>query len=145
MGDKMRDIKKRYFYIPPLTEADIISLGLKPPDPTRTPGAAPKAQVMAEVFLSGGRHELGLRMVYVSGDPGDKANKGYRIWYGVVGPGEAPYTDPEQLPKSFYTQRKKDIIEFAYGDSGKTVYIAVQIENDGKKGNWGPLVSALIP
>jgi hypothetical protein len=33
--------------------------------------------------------------------------------------------------------------EFEYGDSGKTVY--VQIENEEKKGPWGPLVSALIP
>jgi hypothetical protein len=30
-------------------------------------------------------------------------------------------------------------------DSGKTAYFAVQIENDGKKGVWGPMVSALIP
>jgi hypothetical protein len=27
----------------------------------------------------------------------------------------------------------------------KTAYFAVQIENNGKKGEWGPLVSALIP
>jgi hypothetical protein len=25
------------------------------------------------------------------------------------------------------------------------VYFAVQIENDGKKGPWGPMISALIP
>jgi hypothetical protein len=37
------------------------------------------------------------------------------------------------------------VIEFDYGDSGKTAYFAVQIENEGKKGTWGPLVSALIP
>jgi hypothetical protein len=32
-----------------------------------------------------------------------------------------------------------------YNDSGKTVWFAIQIENEGKKGSWGPLVSALIP
>jgi hypothetical protein len=30
------------------------------------------------------------------------------------------------------------VVVFDYGDSGKTAYIAVQIENDGKKGPWGP-------
>jgi hypothetical protein len=47
------------------------------------------------------------------------------------------------LHKFFYTKRKKDLIE--YGDSGKAAYFSVQIENEGKKGPWGPLVSALIP
>jgi hypothetical protein len=28
MEDKMRDIKKRYFHVPPLTEPDLINLGL---------------------------------------------------------------------------------------------------------------------
>jgi hypothetical protein len=37
------------------------------------------------------------------------------------------------------------VIEFEYGDSGKTAYFAVQVENSGKKGPWGPMVSALIP
>jgi hypothetical protein len=41
--------------------------------------------------------------------------------------------------------RKKDLITFDYGDSGKTAYFAVKIENGGKQGTWGPLVSALIP
>jgi hypothetical protein len=59
--------------------------------------------------------------------------------------GETPPAKPGDLRKSFYTKRKKDVIEFDFEDSGKTVHFAVQIENDGKKGNWGPLVSALIP
>jgi hypothetical protein len=49
------------------------------------------------------------------------------------------------LRKSFFTKRKKDVIEFGFGDSGKTAWFAVQVENGGRKGPWGPLVSALIP
>jgi hypothetical protein len=41
--------------------------------------------------------------------------------------------------------RKKDLVPFDYGDSGKTAYFAVQVENGGKQGQWGPMVSALIP
>jgi hypothetical protein len=97
-----------------------------------------------ETYLIG-RHELGVRIVYVTGSPDDSANKGYRIWYSVIAPGETPPTRPEDLRMSFFTQRRKDVIEFDFGDSGSTVYFAVQIEIGGKKGPWGPLVSALIP
>jgi hypothetical protein len=144
MTDKMRDIKRRYFLSPPLTEADLAALGLKKHDPTQTPSGEPAAQVTIETFLVG-RHELGVKMVYVTGSPNDPANKGYRIWYSVIAPGETPPSEPEELRKSFYTTRKKDVIEFDYGDSGKTAYFAVQVENGGKKGPWGPMVSALIP
>jgi hypothetical protein len=132
----MRDMKRRYFLIPPLTEADIIALGLKPHDTTPTHSGPPTAHVAVETYLVG-RYELGVRIVYVDGSPDDPANKGYRIYYRVVGAGETPPTDPErpgELPLSFFTHRRKDLIEFAYGDSGKTAYFAVQVENDGKKG-----------
>jgi hypothetical protein len=144
MIGKMRDLKKRYFYVPPLSEADLVSLGLKPHDPRPTPTHTPTAHVTVETFLSG-RHELGIKILYVDGDPNDPANKGFRVWYSVTAPGETPPADPDELRKSFFTKRKKDVIEFEYGDSGRTAYFAVQIENEGKKGGWGPMISALIP
>jgi hypothetical protein len=140
----MRDMKKRYFLSPPLLEPDFIALGLKPHDNTPTPSRKPTAQVTIETFLVG-RHELGVKIVYVTGSPDDPANKGYRIWYRIVAPGETPPASPKDLNESFFTKRKKDVIEFDFEDSGKTVYLAVQIENDGKKGPWGPLTSAFIP
>jgi hypothetical protein len=141
---KMRDIKRRYFLTSPLVNSDYIALGLKPHDNVPTPSGLPTAQVTVETYLVG-RHELGVKMIYVTGSAADPANKGYRIWYSVVAPGEMPPANPDDLRKSFFTKRKKDVIEFDFGDSGKTVYFAVQIENEGKKGPWGPLVSALIP
>ncbi|MDR1866673.1 MAG: hypothetical protein LBQ77_00220 [Treponema sp.] len=141
----MRDIKKRYFLTPPLEDADYVSLGLRIPDSTPTPSGDPSAQVMVETYLVG-RHELGIKIIYVTGSAADPANKGYRIWYSLIAPGETPPVNPDDLRKSFFTKRKKDLIEFDFGDSGKTAYVAVQIENnEGKKGPWGPLVSALIP
>jgi hypothetical protein len=132
----MRDFKRRYFLSPPLLDSDYISLGLKPRDPISTPSGPPTAQVTVETYLLG-RHELGVRIIYVVGAPADPANKGYRIWYSVVAPGETPPANPDDLRKSFFTKRKKDVIEFEFGDSGKTAYFAVQIENDGKKGPLG--------
>ncbi|MDR1390714.1 MAG: hypothetical protein LBJ31_12160 [Treponema sp.] len=140
----MRDMKRRYFLTPPLLNSDYISLGLKPHDTTPTASGTPTAQVTVETYLMG-RHELGVKIIYVTGNPADPANKGYRIWYSMIAPGETPPANPDDLRKSFYTKRKKDVIEFEFGDSGKTAYFAVQIENEGKKGPWGPLVSALIP
>jgi hypothetical protein len=49
------------------------------------------------------------------------------------------------LRKSFFTLRKKDLVAFDFGDSGKTACFAVIIENGGEQGPWGPLVQALIP
>ena len=144
MTTKMRDIKKRYFLSPPLVDPDFVALGLKIPDHTPTPSGPPTAQVTIETYLIG-RHELGVKIIYVTGSATGPANKSYRIWYSVVAPGETPPTNPDDLRKSFFTKRKKDVIEFEFSDSGKTAYFAVQIENEGKKGPWGPLVSALIP
>ena len=140
----MRDFKRRYFLSPPLLDSDYISLGLKPHDTTPTPSGPPTAQVTVETYLQG-RHELGVKMIYLTGNASDPANKGYRIWYSLVATGETPPANPGDLRTSFFTKRKKDVIEFDFGDSGKTAYFAVQIENEGKKGPWGPLVNALIP
>jgi hypothetical protein len=141
----MRDMKRRYFLTPPLLDSDYIALGLKPHDVAATPIGDPTAQVKVETYLVG-RRELGIRILYVSGTPDDPANKGYRIWYSVAEPGEAPPARPDELRKSYYTMRRKDLVRFDYDDSGKTVYFAVQIESGGgKQGPWGPMVEALIP
>jgi hypothetical protein len=144
MVGKMRYFKRHYFLMPPLTEVDLVTLGLKVPDTHPTHTGDPTAEVQVETFLLG-RHQLGFRILYLTGTPDDPANKGYRIWYRVVEPGEAPPTGPQDLNESFYTKRLKDVVNFDYGDSGKTVYFAVQVENDGRKGHWGPMTFSLIP
>jgi hypothetical protein len=141
---KMRDIKKRYFYIPPLTEDDLVSLGLNIPDTTPTKTEAPTAEVTIEYWRKG-EHEIGFKIIYLTGSADDKANKGYRIWYKVLGAGDTAPTNPKDLNESFFTKKKKDIIVLDTNDSGKKIYCAVQIENEGKKGPWGPITQAIIP
>jgi hypothetical protein len=75
LTEKMRDMKRRYFLTPPLVDADYVSLGLKPHDTTPTPSGVPTAQTTIETYLVG-RHELGIKIVYVTGNPHDGANKG---------------------------------------------------------------------
>ncbi|MHB9291278.1 hypothetical protein Holit_00351 [Hollandina sp. SP2] len=122
----------------------MVNLGFTPHAPHPTPSGYPTAEVTVETYLVG-RHELGIRLVYVSGNPEDKANKGFRVWYKTVASGGEPVRASKELTDSFYTRRKKDVVVFDYEDSGKTAYMAVQVENGGKKGPWGPLVSGIIP
>jgi len=144
MESTMRDIKKRYLHIPPLTEGDYAWLRLRLRDTIPTPSRAPTAQAKVETFLEG-RHELGTRIVYVEGDPNDASNSGYRIYYTAQPDDVPPPEHQSQLRESFFTRRKKGRIMFDPGDSGKICHFAVQIENEGKKGPWGPITSALIP
>jgi hypothetical protein len=59
---------------------------------------------------------------HVTGSPSELANKGCLIHYSVAAPGKTPPVKPDDFRKSFYIKRKKNIIEFDFGDSGKTAY-----------------------
>jgi hypothetical protein len=158
---KMRFIKSRYFLSPPLTDADTISLELKPKDTTHTPVPPPTAQAEADITRPG-VHLLELHLRAVSGSPPDphRSDYGYRIYYGVLPPGGASVevatgtrrellrvpVSGEELPHSKFTRRKKELFDFAQEDSGKTVYFCIRYENSkGESGPWGPLFSSVIP
>jgi hypothetical protein len=158
---KMRFIKSRYFLSPPLTDADFISLELKPRDTIHTPVPPPTTQAEADVSRPG-VHLLELHLRPVSGFPPDphRSDYGYRIYYGVVPPGGATIevaTSPKRelmrvpvsgddLPFSKFTRRKKELMDFAQEDSGKTAYFCIRYENaKGEPGPWGPLFNAVIP
>jgi len=49
----MRDMKNRRFFVPPLAEPDLISLGLNPHDNIKTTIADPAGQAAAEVTYPG--------------------------------------------------------------------------------------------
>jgi hypothetical protein len=137
-------LKKSAPDVPLLRDSEPVALGLKIPDSIPASRETPTALVSIETSLIGQR-QLGVNINYLTGSLADAANKGYRIAYCVIAQGGTPPASPGELNKLFYTRRNKDVIEFGVDDSGKTVYFAVQIENEGKTGPWGPLVQALIP
>jgi hypothetical protein len=154
---KMRYIKDRYFKSPPLVDEDFRALLLRVPDHTRTPRGIPRAQMTAEIGRSG-TAMLILLYAYTEGteslaDPHTDVR--YQIRYGVLPPPGTPATGieltvhpttPEELPIVFASKRRKDIITFNPGDSGKTAYFCIRIENGiGGYGPWCPLFSAIIP
>jgi hypothetical protein len=144
LAETMRTLKRRWLQSPPLTEADLITLGLKPADKKPTPSGPPTARVLPEI-INRGQASLTLRFEYVEGSAGDPANKARRLHYKVAAQGETPPAAPDELTKSDPMNRRIETMRFDYRDSGKTVYMAVQIENGDYKGPWGPMVSAVIP
>jgi hypothetical protein len=159
--DKLRFFKNHYFLIPPLTETDIVSLGLKPKDTKPTPIPPPTAQAEADVSYPG-QHQLALHLHALADSPPDPhdSDYGYRIYYGILPPGGAsveaatgekrelmkvPGTGKE-LPHSRFTRRTSLLFDFEQEDSGKTAYFSVRYENaKGEPGPWGPVFHAVIP
>jgi len=158
--DIMRDLRRRHFFMPPLTEGDWVSLGLRLPDTTFTTVGTPTSVVTAEITYPH-KNALSLRIVPISDQSyDDRSGWGFRIYFGVL-----PQTtniseemmierqflrrqpqNPEELTASHFTRRKRDLIEFPYDNSGKQCFICVRYENSkGEKGPWGPMVNSFIP
>jgi hypothetical protein len=156
LDEKMRFFKKHYFLVPPLTPIDLARLGLKENDPP-SPIPRPESQPTADLSFPG-IHLVELRKIRVIGGapPDPRGNYGVRIHYGLTGTPTDNYpfrvtkppTTGKDLPKSFFTRRKKERFDFD-GESGSTVYFCLQYENptggEEGKGPFGPILSAVVP
>ena len=142
----MRDMKKRYFYNPPLTDADLLSLGLKPKDREPTPVSGPTGIAEASITFPG-RLRLMVQIQRVEEAQQDaRANYGCRIYYGVYAAGETPPASGKDLRESLFTRKKKELFTFQPEETGKTAYFSIRYENSkGIAGPWGPVGKAMIP
>ena len=149
----MRDIKKRYFFVPPLNEADLAALGLKPKDTNPTNVPAPSVPPEAELFFPApSMVEVG-NIRPLTNSAADKSEYGVRIYYGVMGTSDEtdrfrmtqkPKTGND-LPHSVFTRRKNHKFTFT-GENGKEVFFCLRYENSkGEAGPWGNIVSAFVP
>ena len=160
LTDHMRDIRRRHFFMPPLTEPDWVSLGMRLPDTNPTHIGLPTTVVTAEISYPH-KNALSLFVTPIDGHRYDeRADWGFRIYFGVL-PHSGDVSDemmferqylrrapqnPEELPHSHFTRRKRDLIEFPYDNSGKQCFICIRYENGkGDAGPWGPMVSSFIP
>jgi hypothetical protein len=155
---KMRDTKRRYFLIPPLTEADLIALGLSL---HKNPSSIPTPQNQAEAELT----FPGIHMVRVEnirpiagGIEEDRSDYGVRICYGLFG--EPTETHPFRLkempargnllPYNIFTRRHKETFNFE-GESGNRIVICLRFESGKSSGEnkgagpYGPFITAVIP
>jgi hypothetical protein len=142
----MRDVKKRHFFQPPLTDADLVTLGLKPRDTNPTPIARPAARPSADVkLISAGAFDLVISPERdISHEK--KSYHGCKIVYDLFEQGAAPPTSEKQLTEMRFVRRKKESFVFQPQDSGKKAYFAMRYENSkGEAGPWCPIFSVLIP
>jgi hypothetical protein len=159
---KMRFFRDRYFKMPPLTEGDWAALGFRPPDPHPTPAPAPDGVPAASLSYSGGPHVLLAHLGPMAGtqmlDP--ESDYGYAVYVGIMPPGGATLeqaasekhylmkmpSDGKGLKHYRFTRRRKEKILFDAEDGGMTAWVCCRYENrKGVEGQWGPVVSAIIP
>jgi hypothetical protein len=153
LTNKMRFIKKHYFLLPPLTESDLISLGLKIEDTVRTPVPKPDAEVLASIGLVDA-HLIEVRDIRPrqahSTDP--RSDHAVDIHIGIVG-GVDPYAidappDPAQggrLPFARTTRRRWERFDLE-GNSGKTAWFSLAYRSPNNQiGPFCPPFSAVIP
>jgi hypothetical protein len=159
---EMRFIKKHFLLIPPLTLADLPTLLLPLPDDIHTPVGPPTGQPAITITYPGGPHILQVHLAALPDtEPLDnRGDYGYAVYRGIMPQGgatleqaasvkhylmTAPLSGDELLHYRF-TRRKKELIDFAAGESGMTAYFCARYENQkGQYGAWGPVASAIIP
>jgi hypothetical protein len=150
---RMRYLKNHFFLVPPLSEMDIIALGLKPEDTTRTPIPPPKAEAAADVGLVDA-HLIELRdfRPRLEHSPDPRSDHAVDIHMGIVG-GVGPYAidappDPQQgsrLPFARTTRRRRERFDLE-GNSGKTAWISLAYRNEKNEvGPFCPAFSIIIP
>jgi hypothetical protein len=159
---KMRFFRDRYFKIPPLSEGDWAALGFRKKDLHPSPAPAPDGVPAASLSYPGGPHAITVHLGPLAGtlelDP--ESDYGYAVYVGIMPPGGATLeqaasdkhylmkvpVDGKSLQHLRFTRRRKEKVVFDAEDSGKTVYVCCRYENrKGEEGQWGPVVSAIIP
>jgi hypothetical protein len=162
LAAKMRFFRDRFFKIPPLLPEDWAALGFREKDPHPTNIPPPDGVPAASLSYPGGPHVLTAHLGPMAGtaelDP--RSGYGYAIYVGIMPPGGAtleeaasekhylmkPPADGNGLAHYRFTRRRKEQLVFDAEDAGKTAYVCVCYENGkGEAGQWGPVVSAVIP
>jgi hypothetical protein len=162
----MRNMKMLHFTQPPRTDVELVSLLLRPHDPTQTTRTTPKNSAGIEVYKYG-PHVLSFRLFtsYIV----DPAESGYgiRVHYGLMKAG-SPITNDhpsslyladkthvlsspplvgEDLPDSFFTRRSRDDLMLPDIASGMACYLSgcYEIEKGGAAGPYGPMIQVFVP
>jgi hypothetical protein len=159
---KMRFFRDRYFKMPPLTEGDWAALGFRQKDTHPTPVPAPDGVPAVSLSYPGGPHAMTAQLGPLAGtrelDP--ESDYGYAVYVGIMPPGGAtleqaasekhylmkPPVDGKGLTHYRFSRRRKEKLLFDAEDGGMTAYVCCRYENQkGETGQWGPVVSAIIP
>jgi hypothetical protein len=140
----MRFLHSRKFFSPPMDDIDYARLGLRPPDRIRTEHVTVNELVEFDLGLRGIR-EIVVNF-WIKGADHRAKPAGYDgavlVWDTLPAPPERP-TD---LAEHTMASRSPHILEFDESDRGKTVYIALQWQNErGLTGPWSEMQTAVVP
>jgi hypothetical protein len=162
LSAKMRFFRDRFFKMPPLTAGDWAALGFREKDTHPSSTSAPDGVPAASLSYTGGPHSLTIHLGPLAGtqelDP--ESDHGFAIYVGIMPPGGATLeeaasekhylmkipADGKGLQHYRFTRRRREKIILDAEDAGKTIYVCCRYENrKGEVGQWGPVVSAIIP
>jgi hypothetical protein len=142
---ELRTFVKAYLtYNPAVSNADRESMGLPIHDRKPTPVPKPKNHPDFVILVND------LRQLLVDFHEHESENKarpyGYNgavISYAIL---EKPPAGPEELTHTVLATRTPFTLEFTEQERGKTVYIAIQWQNEkGEKGPFSAIQNAIIP
>jgi hypothetical protein len=140
----MRDIRRRVFFMPPLTEGDFADLGLQPPDNIRTPHIDVPEMVDFVIHLSNIR-ELVVDF-WIQGAANKAKPHGYDGAVIIWDIRDTPPEDPKELANHTMASRTPHTLKFEEPQRGKTIQIALAWQNErGTIGQWSEYKSAIVP
>jgi hypothetical protein len=140
----MRDIRRRTFFMPPLTEGDFADLGLQLPDTVRTPHV--DVAEMADFVI----HLRGIRELivdfWIQGETHKAKPHGYDGAVIIWDIRDAPPEHPADLANHTMASRTPFTLTFDETQRGKTVQIALAWQNErGILGQWSEYKNAVVP
>jgi hypothetical protein len=140
----IRPFVNQYLRYPPVTDEDRTAMGIPNHDTTRTPIGAPRTK---PVFTT---EVKTIRSITVPFQ--EEGVKSRAIPYGYNGAvvswsvSDTPVTDPKNLTRSELATRGPHVLHFEEEDRGKTVYLALQWQNEkGEKGDFTAIQTAIVP
>ncbi|GHU81567.1 hypothetical protein FACS189468_4480 [Spirochaetia bacterium] len=159
LTEQMKFLKNNYFNCPPRTEEEMAMLGLRKRKQGGTVPAPLNVVGVETRPLANGLLELVLTIIGDLVPDTDASDYGYRVYLGVEDPAAAPGAlgrfghylsgppiNGRELTYSFFTKRRRDVVQCDEQDRMKKLWICVMLESEsGKQGPWGPLFWAPIP
>jgi len=140
----MRKIRARRFSAPPLTNANLITLRLKPRGDALTERAV-VTELVDFILMPGaeGRVIVDFRQQSAEHKEKPEGYDGAAIVWGIL---DARPTSNEQLPHYTMAGHTPHILNFSREERGKTVWVSLSWQNElGMTGEWAGCKSAVVP
>jgi hypothetical protein len=140
----LREFINHFLRYPPVTPEDRANMGIPEKDTTHTPVPIPHTRPEFNITVKD------IRLLSVSFKDQGSASKakpyginGAVISWAVL---DAPPADEKALNNTMLATRTPHVLEFTEEERGKTVYIALQWQNEkGERGRHSEIQSAIIP